>query len=105
MRPLFQTLSSSVRRAGWLASRLLVPSLEVPVPARSHHDEAARGELDGGLWRTVGQNPALAAAEVGVGFDERNNRFVAFGGAGPNGHAFGDTWSILEFLAAVGRDR
>ena len=23
----------------------------------------------------------------------------------PYGHAFGDTWSILEFLAAVGRDR
>ena len=207
MRPLFQTLFPCVRRAGWLASLLVVPSLVVPVPSRTHHDEGARGEttlplygtgslttnavqrpaaqasipparahhallydpasarvllsggstpvdggkrfrffgdlwafdgtkwsplqssdsqrsgiamaldsrlgrvlsfggysgaepfddlreLDGGLWRTVGRNPALAAAEVGFVFDERNNRFVAFGGAGPNGRAFGDTWAF-----------
>ena len=50
-------------------------------------------ELDGGMWRVVGRNPAFAAAEAGFVFDERLNRFVAFGGAGSNGRAFGDTWA------------
>ena len=50
-------------------------------------------ELDGGMWRVVGRNPAFAAAEAGFVFDERHNRFVAFGGAGSNGRAFGDTWA------------
>jgi Galactose oxidase, central domain len=51
-------------------------------------------ELEGGLWRSVGWILADAAAEVGFIFDERRNRFIAFGGSGSSGHAFGDTWAF-----------
>lgn len=48
--------------------------------------------LEGDAWVSLGQH--LPAAEPGLVYDTRRNRFVAFGGSAGRGQAHGDTWEF-----------
>jgi hypothetical protein len=55
---------------------------------------AALRVREGHHWQSVGQAPAMPAAEPGFVYDTARERLIAFGGSAGRGQANGDTWEF-----------